>query len=198
MKLQQKTLLLIAAVLNGAGMAANAESLAQPAVTAGPSTSPTAASNPFNISVPKGYQVSRFNVESIGGTEVRYRVMEHVDVLFQGRDRAGTSSIARRARLLSIEPVNSVNGPALEGRVTLAVSLLVTSEDSAKINLATQKGVLRLRQSEVEVAPTRDPCPACGMGGWATPGADGSIGTVIIGGDTYLVLPGGKLKKVDK
>lgn len=199
MKLQNRTLFLIASVLNSAGITASAEEV--PQQLAQPTTRTQAATPEILVArewlgrpVPTGYEVATFKVRVPAHLEPTGRV----DVLWSSDDKGGDFvPIVKGAKLLTSNPMNPADGIASENKYVSTVSLQLTSEDSAKLRIALTKGSIALQSSVV--TPSTNSCPGCGMGGWGRLGFSGeSVGRVEIGGYTYEVAPDGRLRIVDK
>jgi pilus assembly protein CpaB len=162
------------------------------------SVRPTSA---ITASIPEGYRAVTISVDARSAVEGWVRPGARVDVMWLSnvRGRGGITRIVQNARVLSAERMTQTNQPQPGVPIPSTVTLLVTSEDAAKISLAATNGSITLQlrgDTDVkasEEAPVLTLDDLLGKNNAVGPTSD-CEGTVVIAGTRYCVKAGGRLE----
>lgn len=161
------------------------------------SVRPTSA---ITASIPEGYRAVTINVDARSSVEGFVRPGARVDVMWISnvRGRQGITRIVQNARVLSAErQIDSKQAPGAP--VPSTVTLLVSSEDAAKISLATTTGSITLQlRGDTDVKASNEGATLTTddfFGDTHTQGVKSDCqGSVSMGGTRYCVRPGGRLE----
>lgn len=161
------------------------------------SIKPTTA---ISAAIPPGFRAVTIRVNATSSVEGWARAGSKVDVLWasQIQGQPGVTTIVQNAKILSAERNVSPDTPP-GAAVPSTVTLLVSAEDSSKIQLASTTGSLSLSlRGDSDSGKADNPGSITikdlygGSDKTANP-ADGDTGTVTIGGRKYRVGKNGQL-----
>lgn len=107
---------------------------------------PIRPTNAITANIPEGFRAVTIRVDATSSVEGWARAGANVDVVWasQIRGKQAVTVIVQNAKILSAERQVDVNNPAPNAPVPSTVTLLVTADDSAKIQLAQTTGSLSL------------------------------------------------------
>ena len=159
--------------------------------------------NPITANIPEGHRAVTISVDAKSAVEGWVRPGARVDVVWAStiRGKPGITVIVQNARVLSAERQTDTKVQAGE-KVPSTVTLLVTADDAAKIQLAQTTGSLTL-----QLRGDNDPGKGR-QGGSITlddlygitndtkPAIADCTGSVVLGGAKYCVKPNGKLEPI--
>ena len=156
------------------------------------SVRPTTA---LSASIPAGFRAVTIRVDATSSVEGWARPGSIVDIMWTSRVRGQQTvkTIVENAKVLSAErQINANQTPGAP--VPSTVTLLVTKEDAQKIQLASSAGSLSLvlrGDNDTDGGPGKNAVTLNDLIGASGPGEiRGSDGTLIVGGQKYLVKDG--------
>jgi pilus assembly protein CpaB len=160
------------------------------------SVKPTSA---ITASIPEGYRAITISVDARSAVEGWVRPGARVDVMWISsvRGRGGITRIVQNARVLSAER-QTQNSQQPGAAVPSTVTLLVSSEDAARISLAVTQGSITLQlRGDTDVKSSNESAiltvdDLLGTQNSAGPVSD-CQGSVVMAGTRYCVKPGGRL-----
>lgn len=163
--------------------------------------------NQLTANIPEGFRAVTIRVDKRTSVEGFVRPGARVDVVWASRirGRPGVTVIVQNAKVLSAERVTDVQNNNPGAPVPTTVTLLVSTSDAAKIQLASTTGSLSL-----QLRGDEDSGKDHGLSGSITiedllggikksSGIDGNVeGTVTLGGEKFLLVDGQLVPKSRK
>lgn len=156
------------------------------------SVRPTTA---LSASIPAGFRAVTIRVDATSSVEGWARPGSIVDVMWTSRVRGQQTvkTIVENAKVLSAERQISAN-QAPGGAVPSTVTLLVTKEDAQRVQLASSAGALSLvlrGDNDTDGGPGKNAVTLNDLiGASGNTEVAGADGTLIVGGQKYLVKDG--------
>jgi pilus assembly protein CpaB len=102
--------------------------------------------NAITTNIPEGYRAVTISVDARTGVMGFAQPGARVDVVWASRirDKPGVTVIVQNAKVLSAERQTRTDGVEMEGPIPSTITLLVSTEDAAKIQLASTTGAMSL------------------------------------------------------